>query len=245
MEGVEILPGMYGTPFGGLVYKDYVIIADLHLGFEEEMSAKGVYLPPAQLKRALEVLKKASKISKKLVIAGDLKHMFSRLGRMEHKDVLKFLDAADEMGFDLVLVRGNHDNYVRHLLQERGFDVVPQLDIGEVTVVHGHEERGIGADVIVMGHEHPSLAIRDNIGAVVKFPCFLRVPYDKGFIVVLPAIGLYQTGNNVTLSKESYLSPIIRNYAKLELAIPYVTDEELGVVEFPQLGLMGEVLVSS
>ncbi|UXD21697.1 phosphoesterase [Ignicoccus pacificus DSM 13166] len=243
MEALEILPGLLATPFGGLVYKGHVIIADLHLGFEEEMSRKGVYLPPAQLKKALEVLKLSLKISNKVIIAGDLKHLFSKLGRMEQRDVLRFLDAAEEMGAELILVRGNHDNFVRHLLQERGFDVVNELDIGEIKVVHGHEDVEPG-EITVMGHEHPSLALRDPIGATAKFPCFLKVPHERGYLVVLPAVGLYQTGTNVSLIKESYLSPIIKKYAKLEEAVPYVADEELGVVEFPPLGMMTDVLVS-
>jgi len=243
MDAVEILPGVFATSFGGVIYKDYVIIADLHLGFEEEMSKKGVYLPPAQLKRALSVLQQASEVSKKLVVAGDLKHMFSRLGRMEQRDVIKFLDAASDLDVDLVLVRGNHDNFVKHLLMERGFDVVKELDLGEMKVIHGHEEVELHSEVVVMGHEHPSLALRDPVGATAKFPCFLKVPYERGHVVVLPAIGLYQTGTNVSLHRESYLSPIIRKHVDLRRAVPYVSDEELGVVEFPPLGSLEEMIV--
>lgn len=233
---------LYLLPFGGILYKDYVIIADLHLGFEEEMLSKGVYLPPAQLKRALEVLELATKLSKKIVVAGDLKHMFSKLGKREQRDVKAFLDRAEMLDVELVLVRGNHDNFVRHLLEERGFDVVTQLDLGEVKVVHGHE-RVEWDGIILMGHEHPSLGVRDEIGVSVKFPCFLRVPLDKGEAIVLPAIGPYQTGNNVSLHKEAYLSPIIRDRGRIEEAVPYVIDEELSVIEFPSLGLLEGMLL--
>ncbi len=243
MEGIEVIDGLYLLPFGGVLYRDHVIIADLHLGFEEEMYSKGVYLPPAQLKRALEVLELSSELSKKVIIAGDLKHIFSKLGKKEQREVKAFLDRAEEMDLELVLVRGNHDNFVKHLLEERGFDVVTELDLGEVKVVHGHEDLQLDG-VVLMGHEHPSLAIRDEIGVSVKFPCFLKVPLEKGLAIVLPAIGPYQTGNNVGLHKEAYLSPIIRSKGRLREAVPYVIDEELSVVEFPPLSLLEGSLVA-
>jgi len=242
VEALELLPGLYAVPQGALIYKDYAIIADLHLGFEEEMSRKGVFLPPAQLKRALEVLEAISKVTTKLVVAGDLKHQFGRLGRAERRDVEEFLNAVESKGLKMILVRGNHDNFVRKLVEDRGFEVVDELDLGNgLKVIHGHKETELG-EVTVMGHEHPSIALRDPVGAVAKFPCFLRVPSEKGHVIVLPAIGLYQSGTNVSLSREAYLSPILKRL-KLESAVPYVADPELGIVEFPPLGEMADVLV--
>lgn len=234
--------GLYALPQRALLYKDYAIIADLHLGFEEEMARKGIFLPPAQLKRALDVLKAIRKVARKVVIAGDLKHQFSRLGKKEEEDVKKFLDAVEKLKLDLILVRGNHDTFVRHLLEERGFDVVDRLDLGEISIVHGHKDVELN-EVTIMGHEHPSISIRDPVGTVAKFPCFLKVPVDGKTVVVLPAVGLYQSGTSVSLSKEGYLSPILKR-AELEEAVPFVADEEVGVVEFPRLGELADVLVS-
>ena len=242
MEALRILDNLYVLPQRALIYKDYAIIADLHLGFEEEMAKKGVFLPPAQLKRALEVLNVIRKVAKKVIIAGDLKHQFSRLGKKEEEDVKKFLDAVEKYKLDLVLVRGNHDTFVRHLLEERGFDVVDRLDLGEVSIVHGHKDVELN-EITIMGHEHPSISLRDPVGTAVKFPCFLKVPVEGRTVIVLPAIGLYQSGTSVSLSKEAYLSPIMKR-AALEEAVPYVADEEVGVVEFPPLGELADVLVS-
>ncbi len=242
MEALEVLPGLYATPQGALIYKDVAIVADLHLGFEEEMGKKGIFLPPAQLKRALEVVEALSKATRTLVIAGDLKHQFGRLGKQERVDVERFLDAVEKRGLKLILVRGNHDNFVRHLVEDRGFEVVEELDLGNgLKVIHGHKEAELG-EVTVMGHEHPSIAMRDPVGAVAKFPCFLRVPTERGHLVVLPAVGIYQSGTNVSLNREAYLSPILKRL-KLEEAIPYVADPELGIVEFPPLGDLADVLV--
>ncbi|NPA84929.1 MAG: metallophosphoesterase [Crenarchaeota archaeon] len=242
MEALELLPGLYALPVGALVYKDYAVVADLHLGFEEEMGRKGVFLPPAQLKRALSVLGSVSKVARKLVVAGDLKHQFGRLGRAERRDVEEFLTAVEAKGMELVLVRGNHDNFVRKIVEDRGFDVVEVLDLdGGIRVIHGHKEAELG-EVTLMGHEHPSIAVRDPVGAVAKFPCFLRVPAGGRELVVLPAVGLYQSGTNVTPSGEAYLSPILRGL-DLRRAVPYVADPELGVVEFPALEEMAPVLV--
>jgi len=242
VEAVELERGLYATPQGALLYKGYAIIADLHLGFEEEMSRKGVFLPPAQLRRALEVLESVSKAVKKVVVAGDLKHQFGRLGKMEKRDVEAFLSAAQKKGVELVLVRGNHDNFVKKLVEDAGFEVVDELDLSEgVKVIHGHKAAELG-EVTIMGHEHPSVALRDPVGATAKFPCYLKVPSRRGVVVVLPAVGLYQSGTSVTPNREAYLSPILKEL-DLKKAVPYAADPELGVVELPALEDLAGLLV--
>ena len=239
---MELEPRLYALPQGALIYKDYAIIADLHLGFEEEMSKKGIFLPPAQLKRAMEVLKFVSKISRTIIVAGDLKHQFGRLGKAERRDVEAFLTTVQENNLKLVLVRGNHDNFVRVVVEDFGFEVVDELDLdGGIKVIHGHKVSELG-EVTVMGHEHPSVALRDPVGATAKFPCFLKVPSPKGTVIVLPAVGVYQSGTSVTPNKEAYLSPILKEL-NLREAVPYVADPEIGVVELPKLGEMEGMLV--
>ena len=242
MEALRILDNLYALPQKILVYKDYAIVADLHLGFEEEMAKKGIFLPPAQLKRALDVLKVIKKVARKVVIAGDLKHQFSRLGKREEEDVKKFLDIVEKYKLNLILVRGNHDTFIRHLLEERGFDVVDRLDLGDVSVIHGHKDVELN-DITIIGHEHPSISLRDSVGTTIKFPCFLKVPVNEKIVIVLPAIGIYQSGTSVSLNKEAYLSPILKR-ANLDEAVPYITDEEVGVVEFPPLRELVDVMVS-
>lgn len=234
-EIVDALPALYIRSLKALV------VADAHLGYEEEAARHGVFMPRFQLARFLDVVGEALNIvdAEKVIIAGDLKHRFDGLGKLERREVTKAISFIKERVEEVIVVRGNHDNYLPILKDRLGFDLVEHLILGEYAIVHGHkplppEARG---KIVVMGHEHPSIAIRDSIGTVGKFPCFLRGILKDGEtrVVVLPAIGAYQTGSKVTLNPSTYLSPILKDEAVLEELEPIIVDEEIGVLELPRL----------
>lgn len=221
------------------------IIADLHLGFEDEMAEVGVYLPRRQLTKAIALIEELRNLgAKRLVINGDIKNSFNKLTFQEREEIIKFFGKAKDMYDDVVLVRGNHDNYVSIITEKMDVRLVPHLKLSEHTfIIHGHREseEALRHKIIIIGHEHPSFNIRDEIGSVLKMPCFLRVPLKsrKKEILVLPAAGFYQSGNPISLSSEGYLSPLIRKYGDINMAVPIVIDaESRDLIEFPPLGAM-------
>jgi len=237
VEGVYIvswLPALYLSDARALV------VADIHLGFEEEMAQRGVFLPRAQLKRALEVIDRCVSVvgAERLVIAGDLKHLFSKLGRRERRDVVDFLEYSRKRFKEIFLVRGNHDTFVYVKLRDYGVELVDKLWLRDILVVHGHRELDDRDTprILIMGHEHPSIALRDPLGPITKVPCFLITPLKRGCLaIVMPALGMYQSGTSVTTVRSSYLSPILRKEADLENAYPIAIIEGEGVFELPRL----------
>lgn len=237
-EIVDALPALY------IRHHKALVVADAHLGYEEEAARHGVFMPRFQLARFLDVLGQALDLvdAEKVIIAGDLKHRFDGLGRLERREVTRAINFIKERASEVIVVRGNHDNYLPILKEKLGFEFVEHLVLGEYAIVHGHkplppEARG---KIVIMGHEHPSIAIRDSIGTVGKFPCFLKGFLKDGEtkILVLPAIGAYQTGSKVTLNPSTYLSPILKEEAALEELEPIIVDEEIGVLELPRLADM-------
>ncbi len=216
-----------------------LIIADVHLGYEEYMTQLGVYLPRLQLKGAMEVIKRAVRAvdAKRVAIVGDVKHAYEKLLRQERVEIIKLVRFVGELGLELVLVRGNHDTFISPLLKKLGVDVIEDhLDLGGgILLAHGH--KGIDGDfeVVVMGHEHPALQV-DVAGARVKLPALLEVPLENGsFAIVLPALGVYQTGNPLSLERSQYLSPIIKNQSQIEDAIVWVVDKDAGTHKLARL----------
>ncbi len=238
VEGVEVvdeLPAIYLRGHGVLV------LADTHLGFEEEMAESGVYIPPFQLGRVMRVIKEAVEgvEPKTVVIAGDFKHIFSRLGRVERRELAEVLTYLLPRVDDVIVVRGNHDNYLPLLRRKFPFKIVDHLLVGRYLIIHGHKDipEGVGEwDTLIFGHEHPSITIRDSIGVIGKFPCFLIGELADGRrFVTLPAVGAYQTGSRITLDRDTYLSPILKRRAVLERVRPVIVDEEVGLFELPPL----------
>ncbi len=246
---VKLLPGY---PAALDSREKIVIIADLHLGYEEAMASQGILLPKIQYKKAVQLIENLSRKTKAetLIINGDIKNSFDRLTPQERIEIIKFLSKAKELYSDVIIVRGNHDNYVSIIADRMDVKMTDSFVIDESTlVIHGHKiVEGIEKyKLIIIGHEHPSFNLRDSIGSIMKLPCFLRVPTTLGNeVLVLPPAGYYQAGNPVSLSREDYLSPIIREYGKIEDAIPIVIDvSSESLFEFPPLKIVFEALAEN
>jgi len=219
------------------------IISDIHLGYEGAMASQGVYLPRLQLKRARNIINEiANEGIKKIAVAGDLKHVFEKLTRQERAEVLELLGYSIKKGIkEIVLIRGNHDTFIGPLLRSLGIEIVEdRLDLGSgVTVIHGHKSVDLkGSDYVVMGHEHPTIEI-DLSGSRIRLQVLFKLPLKNGRVaLVLPAIGLYQTGTVVTLDRSSYLSPITRKSGIIEEGVPIIVDREIGVIELAKLRII-------
>jgi len=207
------------TPEKAAIIGRTAVIADLHLGFENVMQDSGIAFPRMQIR---EVIANTRKILEKytidrLVIAGDLKHEFSRNLPYEWEDVEAFLKAFSNVKIEVV--RGNHDNFLAAILAKHGIELKEVTKIDGWTVVHGHRE--CDAEKIIMGHEHPAVRIRR--GGIYSFPCFLHAKGDRD-VVVLPAFSPLMSGSDV-LSINSFLSPILDfNPDGVEV---YAVDEEV------------------
>ncbi|MGC8620418.1 MAG: metallophosphoesterase [Caldisphaera sp.] len=220
------------------------IISDIHLGYEDAMASQGIYLPRLQLKRAKNIINEIlSQGFTKIVIAGDLKHVFEKLTRQERAEILELISSSvRNKAKEIILVKGNHDTFIGNLLKDIGIDVIDDyLDLGDgIYITHGHKliDEIKNSQFVIMGHEHPSIEISLS-GSKVRLQSLLKMPLKGGSTaLILPAIGLYQTGTVLNLDKSSYLSPISRDLGIIEESIPIIIDKEIGLIELPQLGLL-------
>ncbi len=165
--------------------------------------------------------------AEQVIIAGDFKHEFSKNlvdEWVEVKQVLRFIrDRAKP-----VLVRGNHDNYLATILGDLNLPLNARADIGGYTIVHGHEEVST-LHPIIMGHEHPAVKLKDELGATVSVPAFLAL--DQ--LIVLPAFSPLALG--VDVSSYPYLSPIL-NRIPIDDARVIGVDEKEGLLDFGAVG---------
>ena len=72
--------------------ENYLVIADLHLGYEEMLNKQGVLMPRINFRDIKERLERRvfSKLKKldKIIINGDLKHEFGTISEQEWSEVL-------------------------------------------------------------------------------------------------------------------------------------------------------------
>ncbi len=244
---VEIAPRIHALPgLPAARIQDYIIVADLHLGYEEALSRDGVYLPRVQLRNAIKTLREIANTSpstRKLVIAGDIKHAFNKLLRSEREEVSTFIREALTLYKEVIVIRGNHDNFISPIIKSEGAEFIEDgIEVHGINVIHGHKKPKDTSGVTVLGHEHPSIQVRVG-GSRVKFPVFLRVPLDSGgMAVIIPAMGTYQTGNIISSVREAYLSPLIREQGLVDLAVPYIVDDSGGIMELARLEILEQIL---
>ena len=191
------------TPEKAVVIGKTAVISDLHIGYEEALKRVGVYIPSSQMKEIkVELEKLLGRGIKKLVVAGDLKHEFGGNLPQEWKEIEEFVEFVTSRA-ELIVLRGNHDNFLKTILSKYGVDLVESYDAG-IEILHGHVYREVKR--AVMGHEHPSVKVRVR-GVLYNYPCFLKV----SDFIVLPAFSPLSSGSDV-LTMDSFLSPILRKF---------------------------------
>jgi len=200
----------------GIVIDGWLVISDLHIGYEEYLREKGILLPDILVKKMKENLKKIYETMKEegdikgLVIDGDLKHEFGRISAQEWRDSFSFIDYAKELFGRVILVKGNHDTILNPIAERKDIEIVERYEIGKYIMIHGHKMvnvRDFEDKVVVIGHEHPAIAIGNEIRKEI-YKCFLLAKNSK--IIVLPSFFPLVEGHN--LEQENFISPLLKKY---------------------------------
>lgn len=230
MDRLEVAPGVYATRHYALYMEEprAVAVSDLHLGFEGALHDQGISIPRRQKKVMVQRLGSLLEEyePRTLVVVGDFKHEFSRPIREEWNEVLDVLDFLQGK-VEVLMVRGNHDNYLRNILNRKGMELHREIHLGNFTFVHGHEAAELRGFVVI-GHEHPALKLRDQVGASLSLPCFLVLPN----LVVLPAFSPLAYGTDVF--QRPHLSPILNNIDMAEVRVVGV-DDGVGLLDFQRM----------
>jgi len=185
-----------------------VVVADLHIGYESSLEAEGVHIPRIQTAAIRDgLLNIIDRLSPdRLVVLGDLKHEFGRNLGQETRDVRSVLDAVRDR-VEVVLVKGNHDNFLESIVSRIEVPVVPEYCAAGVDMVHGHKE--CGRRPLVIAHEHPSVRLFDSVGAFIKLPCFALLRKER--LLVMPAFGPLTSGTDLTrATANDRLSPMLK-----------------------------------
>jgi len=164
-----------------------LVVADLHLGFEFELSEKGINLPSQTGRIKEKILKLIGEAKpESLVILGDLKHTIPKVSLGEWRDIPGFLEALKAKVSDVRLVLGNHDGGAEvfagrgvtvhssrgFLLEARGV---------KVGLFHGHawpSPKLFEASHWVIGHNHPTVQFRKLLGFRVMRPVWVNAPVN-------------------------------------------------------------------
>jgi putative SbcD/Mre11-related phosphoesterase len=207
-----------------------LIVADLHIGIEEEFRKRGYSIPSLTPHMERKLLRLIDSFDvDNLIIAGDIKHGIIG-SRQDYREVGMFLENMVEH-VQVEIVKGNHDGGIQHLRVSQGKPSNGNGEINEVKVhgpkglkindfgiVHGHAHPSIDlmkSRVLVMAHEHPVVRFVDGLGVGVNMKTWMRVRFkDSGKgpeeLIVMPAFNDYLGGTSVNSSETKFLSPLLK-----------------------------------
>lgn len=193
--------------------KDYLVISDLHLGITRELYKAG-FSVPSQVKFLSGRLMKLKKITKaeKLVIIGDVKHNIPAISWQEMKELPEFLSL---LSFEkVILVKGNHDGNIENLVN--GLDNVTvreSFSVGDYFLTHGHRKIRTRKPNIVIGHNHPSVKLKDRMGAYYTLQCWLigKIRLETWHkLILMPAFNPL-SGSCIVNGSEKLMGPLAKN----------------------------------
>lgn len=246
-EAVQVKRGVYILrPWPALLIDKLrtVVVADLHIGLEEQKEREGIHIPKSLFPEIFSyVARPLERIGvERIVLLGDVKHEFGYPQPTEWAGVKKLLRALLDRRLRVDVVRGNHDNYIISILKDLDIPLHdPFLLAEDIAFFHGHLDPHLlpqEAQLVVTGHEHPSIVIRDDLGFRHRYKAFLSGPWRGRTLLVLPSVSPLALGSDVNeLPPGELLSPILRT-SELDEFEPYLIDVGHEVRKFPSIRLL-------
>lgn len=164
-------------PFPALLIetsKKILVIADLHIGWEWDARflQAGLYIPsqtPKLQEKLMTLIQQHHPDT--LLLLGDVKQAITRMSIEDWRVIPEFFEDIQSHVAEIIVVLGNHDGELEPLTPPT-VTIVPStgLTIGQkpqIGLLHGHawpSPEVLSSDILIMGHLHPVVWFRDNLG---------------------------------------------------------------------------------
>jgi len=198
-KGIKLIPETNAIKF-----KEYVVITDLHLGFD-------LAYPPLEISRTIvQRALNLRKYGKKIIILGDFKNKITKLSSKEAKFLNETMEELTSIYNEVIIIKGNHDALIDKVINpvENATIVNSRgIRINDVVFAHGHAWPRIyeNTSVVMLGHSHPVYRVKKYPGNP-RVPVFVtyRIKRDLKerlgswpLFIVIPAFNQYLPGIDI------------------------------------------------
>lgn len=205
--------------------ENILVVADLHIGIEEEFKEAGFILP-SQTRKMVDLLVSILKKTEpdRLVILGDAKHNIPKTSRQEWSEVPDLMQAILEYVDEIEILPGNHDGGIRRIVPDSvRIGISKGSAIGNVGLFHGHawpSEDVMRSKVAIMAHNHPVILFVDKLGMRTSKRCWMRANFRRKSdrykkmpkeLVIMPAFNEFCGGTPINDPKSKLLGPVLSN----------------------------------
>jgi putative SbcD/Mre11-related phosphoesterase len=203
-----------------------LIIADLHIGIEDELRKSGINLPSQteKMENHLISLCKDHDIHS-LVIVGDVKHNVPMTSRQEYFEIPRIFERLRKYVEEIHISKGNHDGDIKHFLgdwvnlhEPKGFI------FRKIGFFHGHtwpNSQVMKCKHVICAHQHPTIKFIDTLGERDIRQCWVRThfiedaisekyPSSNPELIIMPTFNSL-CGGIALNSEETLMGPIMKN----------------------------------
>ncbi len=157
-----------------------LVIADLHFGIEFDLAVHGWHFRSRsreRLNRVIETVKIAG--PDRLILLGDVKHGIPVTSRQEFSELPHVLETLRSL-VPVSVLPGNHDGGLERFLEPGEMLPVNGACIDGVGYLHGHTypSADLAGKLIIAGHHHPMVSLKDDVGCALRAPAYLLAPVD-------------------------------------------------------------------
>lgn len=230
MTSIEPVPGepaAVADPDG----ERALVVADYHAGIESWLRhEEGVHLDSRAEARRERLLTLVEQLGPdRVVFLGDLAHFYGGPHGAERGEIEVLLES---LAIPSTIVKGNHDGGIETITDDGRFPAAVEvagtdgIRLDATGFVHGHTWPApeiLEAEVVCVGHEHPFVALEDEVGGRRVEPVWLRGPLDPApfegryddldwrdpELVVFPAFNDLVGGTWVNVEDQDFLAPFL------------------------------------
>jgi uncharacterized protein len=206
------------------IIKKYVVVSDLHLGFEDELCTSGILIDSDKLldemlNELIELIKVNT--AEGIILLGDLKSKVGSISKQEWQAIPSFLKSLSKHA-SVYFVPGNHDSNIRFLTPQDVNSITAHgMVILDTLFLHGHTMPSLAHSAIkriVMGHIHPvffkpgSVINGQRVWLYLKVKKEVVFPSSQGMleIIVVPSFNRYLYTTRLERGNRKPISPIIK-----------------------------------
>lgn len=204
----------------------YLVVADLHFGIEADLALHGLHFrsrSQVRLDRLLAIVDRVDPDG--LILLGDVKHSIPSITRQEYYELPCILAMLRDR-VPLKVFPGNHDIGIERYLRPAEICTKEGAVIDGVGYLHGHMYPlpALAGHLMIIGHHHPHLSLRDEVGCALQSPAYLRADVNtkalgmaddkEGFtptrVLFMPAFNEIAGYDIMHITKQPF-SPLSRN----------------------------------
>ncbi len=200
-----------------------LVVADLHFGIEADLAVHGLHFRSRSRARVERLLGIVNRIDPdNLILLGDIKHSIPTMTRQEYAELPRVLGMLRDR-VPLRVFPGNHDIGIGRYLRPEEFLAPEGGIIDGVGYLHGHTypDPLLAGHLMIAGHHHPLLSLRDEVGCALRSPAYLRAgvnagplgfpePGCTGRVLFMPAFNEI-AGYDIVQIVKNPISPLSRN----------------------------------